>query len=73
MTHFDHTRQEKEREVREKREETRRLIERIVQATVAAARKETESSESQSKAQVDQNTMAAGEQHESNRVATWRN
>ena len=36
---LDNTRQEKEREVSEKREETRRLIERIVQATVAATRK----------------------------------
>ena len=66
-------RQEKEREVREKRDETRRLIERIVQATATAARKETENSEVQDRTLADQHTMAADEPHESNRVATWQN
>ena len=68
----DHARQEKEREAREKREETRRLTERIVQATATAARKETENSEVQDRTLADQDTMAADEPHEFNRVATWQ-
>ena len=69
----DHARHEKEREVREKREETRRLIERTVQATATAARKETENSEVQGRTLTDQDTMAVDEPHEFNRVATWQN
>ena len=41
----DHARQEKEKEAQEKREETRRLIERIVQDAATTARKKTGNSE----------------------------
>ena len=66
----DDARQEKEREVRE---ETRRLIERIVLATATAALEKTGNSEAQDRTLAEQDTMAAGEPHEFNRVATWQN
>ena len=65
-------RESKKRKKWARREETEKLIERIVRSTVAAARKAEENAKEPDKTPTKQDTMAAGEPNKPVKMPTWR-